>query len=194
MTTKPAFNPVLLDIPDHIETERLLLRAPRPGDGALLNASVIETLEILRQYPASMPWALEDQPVEKTEEFCRRAAASWVLRADFPMLFFRRDTGEHAGNCGLHRFNWDTRVFEIGWWGRKRYQGQGLVTEAAAAMTAFAFEHLGARRVWCCADEENTRSWRVAERLGFAHEGTLQSERCDPDGTRRAMRVYATTR
>lgn len=194
MTTKPAFNPVLLDIPDHLETERLLVRAPRPGDGALLNASVIETLEILRQYPASMPWALEDQPVEKTEEYCRRGAASWVLRADFPMLFFRRDTGEHAGNCGLHRFNWDTRVFEIGWWGRKRYQGQGLVTEAAAAMTAFAFGHLGARRVWCCADEENTRSWRVAERLGFAHEGTLQSERCDPDGTRRAMRVYATTR
>ena len=62
------------------------------------------------------------------------------------------------------------------------------------ALTAFAFAHLGARRVWCGGDEENERSWRVAERLGFGHEGTLASERCDPDGTRRHMRVYATTR
>jgi RimJ/RimL family protein N-acetyltransferase len=194
MTTEPTFNPVLLDIPDHLETARLLLRAPRPGDGGILNASVLETLDDLRRYPASMIWAMDPQPVHRTEEFCRRGAANWIIRADFPMLLFRRDTGEHAGNCGLHRFNWETRVFEIGWWCRKRFQGQGLITEAAAAVTAFAFGHLGARRVWCCADEENERSWRVAERLGFDHEGTLKGERCDPDGTRRTMRVYAATR
>ena len=194
MTTEPAFNPVLLDVPDHFETARLLLRAPRPGDGAIVNASVIETLDDLRRYPASMIWAMEEQLLAKSEEFCRRGAANWIIRADFPMLLFRRDTGEHAGNCGLHRFNWNTLVFEIGWWCRKRFQGQGLITEAAAATTEFAFGHLGARRVWCCADEGNERSWRVAERLGFDHEGTLRSERCDPDGTRRSMRVYATTR
>jgi hypothetical protein len=194
MPTEHAFNPVLLDIPDHLETDRLTLRAPRPGDGAILNASVIETLDDLRRYPASMPWTMEEQSVAKSEEFCRRGAASWIVRADFPMLLFRRDTGEHAGNCGLHRFNWSTRVFEIGWWCRKRFQGQGLITEAAAAITGFAFAQLGARRVWCGTDDENERSWSVAERLGFAHEGTLGSERCDPDGTRRSMRIYATTR
>lgn len=194
MATEPAFSPVLLDLPDHLETPRLRLRAPRPGDGATLHASVTETLDDLRRHPASMPWAMEEPSVRKAEEFCRRGAANWILRADFPMLLFRRDTGEHAGNCGLHRFNWETRVFEIGWWCRKSFQGQGLVTEAAAALTAFAFAHLGARRVWCAADEENVRSWRVAERLGFGHEGTLRSERCDPDGTRRNMRVYAVTR
>ena len=190
----PAFNPVLLDIPMQLETGRLQIRAPRPGDGALLHESVLETLDDLRRYPASMPWAMEEPSVAKAGEFARRGAASWILRADLPMIAFLRDTGEHVGNCGLHRFSWETRVFEIGWWCRKRFQGQGLVTEAALAITGFAFEHLGARRVWCGADEENQRSWRVAERLGFEHEGTLKSERCDPDGTRRAMRVYATTR
>jgi len=194
MEAKPSFNPVLLDIPDRFETERLLLRAPRPGDGAMLNASVLETLDDLRAFPASMTWAMEDQPVEKTEEFARRGAASWLLRTDFPMLGFLRDTGEHVVNCGLHRFNWDTRVFEIGWWCRKRFQGRGYATEAARGVTEFAFQHLGARRVWCGADENNERSWQIAQRLGFEHEGTLKSERCDPDGTRRTMRVYATTR
>lgn len=192
--TDSAFNPILLDFPDHFETERLVLRAPRPGDGAMLNASILETLDDLSRYPASMPWAMEELPAWKSEDFCRRAAANWILRTDLPMLLFRRDNGEHAGNCGLHRFNWNTRVFEIGWWGRKRHQGQGLITEAAAALTEFAFTQLGARRVWCCMDEENARSRKVAERLGFTHEGTLRSERNDPDGTRRDMRVYAATR
>ena len=194
MSTEPAFNPVLLDIPDHFGTERLLLRAPRPGDGPVVHASVLETLDDLRRYPASMTWAMEEPSVEKSEEYCRRGAANWIIRADFPMLLFRRDTGEHAGSCGLHRFNWSTRVFEIGWWGRKSCQGRGLITEGAAALTEFAFTALGARRVWCYADEENERSWKVAERLGFGHEGTHRSERSDPDGTRRTMRVYATTR
>jgi RimJ/RimL family protein N-acetyltransferase len=64
----------------------------------------------------------------------------------------------------------------------------------AMAVTEFAFTRLGARRGWCGADEENVRSWRVAERLSFEHEGTLKGERCDPDGTRRTMRIYAMTR
>jgi RimJ/RimL family protein N-acetyltransferase len=187
----PVFNPVLLDIPDRLETERLLLRAPRPGDGPMVHASVVETLEDLRRFPASLTWAMEPPTVERAEEYCRRGAAGWILRADFPVIILRRDDGDHVGNCGLHRFDWRTRVFEIGWWCRKRYQGQGFITEAAGALTAFAFERLGARRVWCSADEENRRSWRVPERLGFDLEGRLRSDRCDPDGTRRSTRVYA---
>lgn len=194
MDAKPAFNPVLLDIPDRIETERLLLRAPRPGDGAALYASVLETLDDLRRYPASMLWAMSEQLAESTEEYVRRGAANWIIRADFPMLVLDRESGQHVGNVGLHRFNWTTRVFEIGWWCRKRFQGQGLITEAARALVEFAFTHLGTRRVWCLCDQENEKSWRVAERLAFEHEGTLRSERCDPDGTRRSMRVYAMTR
>ncbi len=194
MESKPAFNPVLLDLPDGIETERLLLRPLRPGDGATICASALETLDDLRRFPASMLWAMSEHLAESSEEYARRGAANWIIRADFPMLVAHRETGEHVGSVGLHRFNWATRVFEIGWWCRKRFQGQGLITEAARALTGFAFAELGARRVWCLCDEENVRSWRVAERLGFDHEGTLKSERCDPDGTRRSMRVYATTR
>jgi RimJ/RimL family protein N-acetyltransferase len=194
VSTETSFNPVLLEIPDQLTSARLLIRAVRPGDGALLHASVVETLDDLRRYPASLPWAMEEPSVAGAEEFCRRGAANWIVRADLPMMLFHQETGDHVGNCGLHRFDWNTRVFEIGWWCRKRYQGQGFMTEAASALTAFAFEHLGARRVWCLSDEENERSWRIAERLGFDYEGTLRGERCDPDGTRRSMRIYATTR
>ncbi len=188
------FDPLLLDFSDRFESERLLLRAPRPGDGQTVYEGVVETLDDLRRIPSSMAWAQEPPAVEKQEAFCRRGAASWILRTDLPLLLFRRSDQAHVGNCGLHRFDWQTRVFEIGWWCRKPYQGQGFITEAARATIEFSFTHLGARRVWALADEANDKSWRVAERAGLIYEGTLKSERADPDGTRRDMRVYAITR
>jgi hypothetical protein len=33
-------NPILLNVPEQIETERLLIRCPRPGDGATVYAAV----------------------------------------------------------------------------------------------------------------------------------------------------------
>lgn len=187
-------DPILLDFPDRLQTARLDIRAPRPGDGAVVHDSIAETLQDLRAFPASMAWAQAEQTVASSERFCRQGAAQWLLRTDLPMLLFDRATGEHVGGCGLHRFDWARRVFEIGWWCRRSRQRQGYASEAAGAVARFAFEHLGARRVWCLCDEANVRSWRVAERIGFLHEGTLRSERCDPDGTRRDMRVYAATR
>ena len=53
MSAEP--NPLLLDFPDAIETERLLIRAPRPGDGAALNAATIASLDHLRPWPLSGP-------------------------------------------------------------------------------------------------------------------------------------------
>lgn len=190
----PDFDPVLLDLPDEIRTPRLLLRAPRPGDGALVHASVMETLDDLRRYPSSLIWALAEQTPQVQEAWARRAAAGWLLRNDLQLLVFDAATGDHVGNTGLHRFSWEKRVFEIGWWGRKRYHGGGLMTEATRAVIDFAFTHLGARRVWAMADERNERSWKLAERAGLIYEGTQRSERGDPDGTRCDMRVYALTR
>jgi hypothetical protein len=100
-----AFNPVLLELPDRIETARLLVRAPRLGDAPTVYASVVEALEEMRRFPASMNWAMEEPAVQESEEFCRQGAANWLLRTDFPMLIFRRDNGAHIGNGGLHRFN-----------------------------------------------------------------------------------------
>ena len=80
----------------------------------MVNASVLETLDDLRRYPASMLWAMDEQPVSTTEDYVRRGAANWIIRADFAMLAFHRETGEHVANCGLHRFNWETESSRSG--------------------------------------------------------------------------------
>ena len=188
------FDPLLLDLPDQFETDRLLIRAPRPGDGVTLNAAIVETLADLRRFPSSMRWALDEPTVARAESFCRRSAGMWLLRVDLPMLLFHKTDQAFVGGTGLHRFDWSERRFEIGWWCRNRYQGQGFITEAVREVIEYAFKHLGARRVFALGDEQNRASWRVCERAGMAFEGTMRGERADPDGTRRDMRIYAITR
>ena len=189
-----AVDPVLLDLPDSIETERLTLRAPRPGDGPMVFEAVRDSLSELRRFPASMSWALAEPSVETSEKYCREADANFVARRDLPLLLLERKTGVLVGSSGLHRIDWRVPKVEVGFWGRTPYNGRGLVTEGVGAIVELAFDALKARRVEAFCDEGNERSCRVCERLRFTLEGTLRNERIDPDGTLRNTRIYATVR
>lgn len=165
--------PILLDIPDSFESARLILRAPRPGDGAALNAGVVESLEELRLW---MPWAASAPTVADSEAVVRGAAAKWLKREDFMLLLWRKDTGELVGGSGMHRIDWEVPAVEIGYWVRTSLAGQGYISEAVNAITHFAFETVGAHRVEIRCDERNLRSAAVARRAGFDLEGILRHE------------------
>jgi RimJ/RimL family protein N-acetyltransferase len=188
-------NPILLDFPDRFESARLIIRAPRAGDGRALNGGVVESLAELRPW---LPWAQRAPSVEDSEALMRRMAAHWILRDDLWLLLFRKESvasgsheGEFVGCSGLHRIDWTTRAFEIGYWLRTSQAGRGYMTEAVHAIAGFAFDVLRARRVEIRADAHNTRSCRVAERCGFELEGTLRHESLDADGMPRDLRIYA---
>src|SRR5205085_806419 len=66
----------------------LLIRCPRPGDGRVVHASVSESLSSLRQFPVSLPWAMEAPSLDAAERFCREGLANFLRRADMPMLLF----------------------------------------------------------------------------------------------------------
>ncbi len=183
--------PILRDIPESFESERLKIRPPRQGDGQLVFDAVRESLADLRRFPASMLWALAEPSMESSEKFCREAYSNFLARRDLPLLLLLKESDVMVGSSGLHRIDWSVPKFEVGFWGRSSYQGKGLVTEGVAAIVNFAFEKLGARRVESLADDANDRSCRLCERLGFTLEGTLRHERVDPNGLLRSTRVYA---
>src|SRR2546428_1783067 len=156
-------DPLLVDLPDEITTRRLLLRPPRAGDGAAMNEGVLESIEALQRW---MPWATPTPTPDQSESWCRKAAADFLARRQLPMLMFLRDDLSFAGSSGMHALDWNVPRFEIGYWVRRRLEGQGYATEAVAALTRFALDRLGAQRVEIRTDDRNERSWRVAERLG----------------------------
>ena len=184
-------DPVLLDLPTSIETERLLLRPPQAGDGPLLFAAITESLSELRRFLASLPWVAAEQTVESSELYCRTAQANFIARKDLPFFLFEKATGQLVGASGLHRIVWTTPKAEVGYWGRVSRARNGFVSEAVQAMSLYAFEHLGAVRVELITDEENERSRRVAERCQFTLEGILRDERRGQAGELRNTCIYA---
>lgn len=181
-------DPILRAIPVPIVTPRLILRAPRPGDGAALNAAVHDSFAALSQW---MVWARARPTADESEEYVRRAAAAWLLRTELPLLGFDRETGELALSTGLHGLDWGLPAFEIGYWVRDGHGGRGLITEAAHAVTRWAFAALGAVRVEIRCDPDNARSVAVIDRLGFTREGVLRRAARSPDGGLRDTLVAA---
>jgi len=161
---------VLRDFPNSFDTERLTIRCPLPGDGAELNAAVIESLDELRPW---MPWAQQAPTVAESEALVRKAHARFQLREDLWLLLFLKGTSTLVGSSGLHNIDWSVPKVEIGYWVRTRYARQGYIAEAVAGITEFAFNSLGARRVEISCNAHNLRSAAIARRSGFVHEGTL---------------------
>ena len=65
----------------------------------------------------------------------------------------------------------------------KAYWGKGLMTEAAKALIAYGFSHLGAELISAYCFPHNKRSARVLEKCGFQYEGTLHRSEQLFDGT-----------
>lgn len=184
-------NQILIDIPESMESQRLLIRAPLWNDGSKVNAAVTESMEELRPW---MPWAKSMPSVEESEINIRCSRLAFLDRSDLRLLVFLKSTGELVGSSGLHRIDWEARKFEIGYWLRTSYTGQGYMTEAVDAITRYAAEQLQANRVEIRCDSRNVRSSRVAERLGFTLEGILRNDKCDVDGVLRDTRIYSKVR
>ncbi|GAB4572684.1 MAG: GNAT family N-acetyltransferase [Anaerolineae bacterium] len=189
MNTRP--DPILLDLPASLETERLVLRVPRPGDGPVVYEGVRESLEMLRPW---MIWAQGEQSVASAETFAREAAVQFLRREAMPLLIFGRLDGRFIGGHGINRMDWDVPAFEIGYWVRASEAGKGYITEATRAVTDFCFATLGAARVAIRCDARNRRSAAVAERCGFTLEVRLRRWARDARGELADHLVYSMIR
>jgi RimJ/RimL family protein N-acetyltransferase len=159
------------DPPYRIATDRLVLRCWEPRDAPLLKDAVDSSLEHLRPW---MPWAeQEPQPLEEKIALLRRFRGQFDLGEDFVYGIFARDESHVVGGTGLHRRVGED-AFEIGYWIRVSRAGEGLATEATAALTRVAFEVCGVDRVEIRVDPANERSRSIPRRLGFAEEATLR--------------------
>ncbi|MEK5234842.1 GNAT family N-acetyltransferase [Paenibacillus sp. FSL L8-0470] len=182
---------IMLSIPEGFESERLLIRAPHWGDGLAVNEAVKESIEELRPW---MPWANKVPTVEESEASIRRSRLEFLERADLRLLLFLKETGEFIGSSGLHRIDWQSRKFEIGYWVHSAFARQGYITEAVDAITKYAIQELQANRIEIRCDSRNVQSARIAERSGFTLEGTLRNNKCDVTGTLRHTMIFAKVR
>jgi RimJ/RimL family protein N-acetyltransferase len=191
MVAELVKDPILLSLPESFESNRLLIRAPLWEDGVKLNEAVKESREELLPW---MPWAQNVPTVEESEIVIRRARLHFLDRTDLMLLLTLKETGELVGSSGLHRIDWQSRKFEIGYWVRSSFSGKGYISEAVEAITDFAVKELAANRIEIRCDLRNERSARVARRSGYTLEGVLRNDKCANDGSLRNTMLFSKVR
>lgn len=72
----------------------------------------------------------------------------------------------------------DRRVLrgELGFYLDENNQGKGIITESLLEVIQFCFNQLGLNKVFMRVALENTKSRKVAERLGFKTEGVIRQD------------------
>jgi RimJ/RimL family protein N-acetyltransferase len=148
-----------------------VLRCWDPRDAPLLKCAIDSSLDHLRPW---MAWAdAEPQALAEKVTLLRRFRGQFDLGTDFVYGIFEGDETDVVGGTGLHtRGGADS--YEIGYWIRASRIGQGLATEAAAALTRVAFDVCRVDRVEIRVDPANGASLAIPRKLGFKEEGTLR--------------------
>jgi RimJ/RimL family protein N-acetyltransferase len=159
-----------------------VIRCWEPRDAPLLKEAVDSSLDHLRPW---MPWAHEAPlPLPEVVELLRGFRGHFDLGQDFVYGILSTDESEALGGTGLHP-RVGEEALEIGYWIRASRAGEGLGTEATAALTRVALEHCQAERVEIKVDPENAPSLAIPKKLGFVEEGTLRRRLHGPDGAPR---------
>lgn len=174
-------------LPDSLETERLHIRVPNPGDSPDLYEAVHESQAVLRAW---MDWVRGDYTRREADQFIRQAIQRFRNRHELHLLLYRKSDGLLVGSSSIHSINWEVPRFEIGYWVRTSCQGQGYITEAVNGLTTFAFDQLHAARVEIRCDVHNRRSAAVAERAGYTLEACLHHHRRDMQGRLSDTLIY----
>ncbi|MES1156119.1 MAG: GNAT family N-acetyltransferase [Pseudorhodoplanes sp.] len=138
-----------------LETERLILRAPRLGDAKVLAALANDKriAENTRRIPH--PYKRSD-----ADDFI---TAVNIPGGEVAFLITLRD-GTPVGACGIAM---QDGAPDVGYWLGVKYWNKGYATEAVRAIIDFAFTELGHDTLHAGARCTNPASRRILEKCGF---------------------------
>ncbi|MET0519503.1 MAG: GNAT family N-acetyltransferase [Burkholderiaceae bacterium] len=109
---------------------------------------------------------------QETRAMIERVKARWAEWGYSWWSFFEQEGGALIGaGCIQHLGRDAANPHEIGWRLRRDRWHQGLASEAAQVMAAFAFETLAAPQLCAVCDPENKASILVMRRLGMSWRG-----------------------
>jgi ribosomal-protein-serine acetyltransferase len=171
----------LLEIPEQFESERLLLRSYRAGDGEWYHKMVARNRDHLRRFESGNVVFSVETP-EQAEILVRDLHADWVGRKHFFIGVFLKNSETFVGNIYLGVVNWVLPEYLLGYFADVEHEGQGYISEAVLAVLKLAFGPMQAHRVRLMCSSSNERSIAVARRCGFGQEGLLRQEKRNPEG------------
>lgn len=161
-----------------LETERLVLRAPRADDAPDI-FRIMSDERVVRYFGIPPMHSLE-QAVRRVEIFQSSFAAHEGIRWAITM----RGEDRLIGTLGFWRLIKAHLRAEVGYELAPERWGQGIMPEALGAVLRFGFTAMGLHSVEAQIDPANNGSRRVLEKLGFVQEGYFRESYYHPEEDR----------
>jgi RimJ/RimL family protein N-acetyltransferase len=141
----------------------------RPVRAADLDAMYEAHVNIADRGPY-FPLGVRSEPA-----FKRDFAESGFWQRDEGTLLIFTPEGEMAGHIEFFKpvVYWDAFELSYQLYG-ERFAGRGYTTEAVQMMVDFLFDSKKQHRIHLCIHPDNAASIRIAEKCGFALEGTMR--------------------
>ena len=162
------------------ETERLRVRWLNVGDSAFIFELVNEPSWI--QY-------IGDKGVKTLQDAARyieNGPMAMYQRAGFGLYMVElTDIAKPIGICGLIKRE-ALQDVDLGFAFLPKFWSKGYAFESAVAVVRYGKEVLGLRRIVAILSQDNHRSSKLLEKLGFCFEGTLRLQPNDDE-----LKLYA---
>jgi len=153
-------------MPEYIETQRLILRPPRPEDASAMFNGWAQDTEVTRY----LTWRPHTS-LEQSQVIIAGAISAWKNETRFPYMITLKENGDVIGMI-------DPRIegprVGVGYVIGRAHWGKGYMPEATRTVIDWAFQQPTIHRVYATTDMENVPSQRVLEKVGMKCEGILR--------------------
>ncbi len=156
---------VRLNLPEKIETERLLLKRLRYEDAEEIFYSYASKPEATRYlaFPTH-------QSVDDARNFLAYAVGAWEAGTDYAFGIRLKGDNHFVGSIGI--INENGKV-HFGYCLSPTYWNKGLTTEACQAVISLLKKQKNIHRIWTFIDSENLASGKVIMKCGLMEEARL---------------------
>ncbi len=148
--------------------DNVVIRPYEPGDAEALAEAARESVAEVSPF---MPWCHAGYGLADARTWIETTIAG---RRDGTLFDFAiMAGGRFAGGCGINSINVMDGVANLGYWVRTSCAGCGIAPAAVAQLLRWVFTNTSLDRIEIVAAVENTRSQRVAEKVGAERDAVL---------------------
>jgi ribosomal-protein-serine acetyltransferase len=147
------------------------IRFYNPEDAEPLFEAALESVAEVGRW---LTWCHPALTVEDVRSWIDVQIGNWEAGTEYEFAVVDGG-GVFLGGCGVNRIDNENRFGNLGYWVRSSRTGGGVAVAAARQVARWAFANTELERLEIVCAVGNTRSSRVAEKLGAHREGVLRS-------------------
>ena len=119
-----------------------------------------------------LPWLDHTTKLEDLLEYIKASLEGFAKHKTMNTVILFQN--QMVGIAGYNEINWLNKTAYIGYWLSEEFQGKGIMTRVAKALTEYAINDLSLNKVEIRAAKSNMKSRGIPERLGYTNEGCIR--------------------